>query len=241
VGLLGNQKLAVEGVAQFNADIKTHGETLNTLKQSATGTVGLNMGHTSVTGVDIDYYLRSAIAGFVESKKLSVPADFRGAYTPEQKTAFDKVMVHATLANGKVNNDQLLLDSRRLKVNGGGVINIMNNTLDEKVFAQLDVGRDKTLVEKVLQKPVGVRVHGTFAKPAIDVDYDSLSKAISAMLKQEAKAKVQEQTDAFKAEQKAKLEAQKQKIKEQEAAKKAELEQKAKDSVKDKLKDLFGR
>ncbi len=229
----------VEGVAQFNADIKTRGETLNTLKQSATGTVSLNMGHTSITGVDINYYLRNAIAGFAESKKLSVPEDFRGTYTPEQKTAFDQVVVHAKLGNGKVNNDQLLLDSRRLKVNGSGVINIMNNTLDEKVFVQLDVGRDKTLVEKILQKPVGVRVHGAFAQPAIDIDYDSLSKAISSMLKEEAKAKAREKADAFKAEQKAKLDAQKQKLKEQEEAKKAELEQKAKDKLKDKLKGLF--
>jgi AsmA protein len=240
-GLLGNQKLSLEGVAQFNADIKTHGETLNTLKQAATGTVSINMGHTSVTGVDINYYLRDGIAKFAENKKLSVPENFRGIYTPEQKTAFDKVLVHAKLAGGKVHNDQLLLDSRRLKVNGSGMINIMNNTLDEKVFVQLDVGENKTVLEKILQKPVGVRVHGAFAQPAIDIDYDSLTKAITGMLKQEAKAKAQEKADAFKAEQKAKLEAQKQKLKEQEAAKKAELEQKAKDKLKDKLKGLFGQ
>jgi AsmA protein len=242
-GLLGNQKLALEGVAQLNADIKTHGNSLNALKQAATGSINISMGQTSVTGVDIDYYLRDAVASFAESKKIYPPENFRGVYTPEQKTAFDKVVVSAKLGNGKVNNDQLLLDSRRLKVNGSGVIDIMANTLDEKVNVQLDAGRQKTIAEKILQKPVGVRIHGPFAQPAIDVDYASLGSAITAMLKDEAKAKVQEKTDAMKAEAQARIDAEKQRLKQEADAKKAELEKKAienlKDSAKDRLKKMF--
>ncbi len=235
VSLLGNQELALEGVAQFVADIKTGGTWLRQLKQAASGHIAFNMSATQVTGVDINYYLRDAIASYVESKKLAVPEDFRGDYTPQQKTAFDKVVVTATLAGGKVNNDKLLLDSRRLKVNGSGVIDIINNTLDEKITVQLDAERDKTVAEKILQKPVGVHVHGGFAQPVIDIDYAALGKAIGSMLSDEAKAKAGAALDKKKQELKAKEDALKAELKAKEAAKKNELKQKA----QDKLKGLF--
>ena len=245
VGMLGNQELALEGVMQMDADITTRGDTLNTLKKEAVGPVNISMGHTSVTGVDIVYYLRNAVASYAEAKKIPVKEGFRGSYTPKEKTAFDKVIISAKLANGIVNNDQFLMDSKRLKVNGGGTINILNNSLDEKITVQLDAGSDKTTVEKILQKPLGVHIHGPFAAPAIDVDYASLGKAIGGMLTDESKEKIQQKTDALKEESKAKVEAAKQKLQEQEDAKKAALEQKAKDSVKektkDKLKGLFNR
>jgi AsmA protein len=239
VGLLGNQKLSVEGVAQFNADIKTHGETLNTLKQAATGAVSFNMGQTSITGVDLDNYFKNKLAGFLESKKITPPESLSSAYTPQQKTAFDKVVVHAKLGNGKVNNDRLLLDSNRLKVKGSGVIDIMNNSLDEKVFVQLDAGSAGSTANEILKHPIGVHLHGPFAGVATDLDYSSLEHAITAMLKAKAKTRLKEKADALKAQEQAKIDAQKKKLAEEKARKEAELKQKAKDSVKDKLKGLF--
>jgi AsmA protein len=163
------------------------------------------------------------------------------AYTPQQKTAFDKVVVHAKLGNGKVNNDRLLLDSNLLKVKGSGVIDIMNNSLDEKVFVQLDAGSAGSTANEILKHPIGVHLHGPFAGVATDLDYSSLEHAITAMLKAKAKTRLKEKADALKAQEQAKIDAQKKKLAEEKAKKEAELKQKAKDSVKDKLKGLFGR
>lgn len=259
-GLVGNDEVRFEGATQFSMNITSRGDTLNGLKQAATGKLQFDMGKTELQGVDIEYFARNAVADYLISKKVPVPDDKRGSYQPDQKTAFDRMHASATIGNGDVVNRDLVLEGKRLRVTGDGVVNIVRNDIDYTVVVDLNPERVQTTAEKMLDQPLPVRIHGPFAMLAFDVDKSQLTKALTNQLKQEAqqkldeeKAKLQQKLDREKAEARQKLEEEKAKAQQKLDEEKARLQQKRdeekakaqqkldeeKEQQKQKLKDKF--
>jgi len=216
-GVMGDEKVKVEGAVQFSADIKTQGSSLLALKKAARGAVNFDMSQTSVTGMDVEYFARNAIVDYLEKKKLDVSAEWRGQYQPKQTTAFRKIHASAVIAQGKLRNDDFIMDSKRIKITGKGVVNIVKNTMDYKSLIDLNLKRKKTFAEKLLDEPMGVRVRGPFENLAIEPDTKQLAKAATNLLKAKAKAEVKKEAKKKKKKAKKKLE----------------------DKFKKKFKDLF--
>jgi hypothetical protein len=114
------------------------------------------------------------------------------------------------------------------------------------VMSSVALPRGKTAVEKVLDKPIYVRVHGPFDALQYDLDTDRLKKSTTDVLESEARAKI----DAEKQRLREKAEAEKQRLKDKADAEKRRAEEKAReelqkqtdkyeDKLKDKLKGLF--
>jgi AsmA protein len=186
------------------------------------------MNQTSVTGIDIEYFARSAIVDYLEQKKLDVSPEWRGKYQPKQTTAFRKIHASAVIAQGKLSNNDFIMDSKRIKVTGKGEVDIVNNTMDYNALIDLSLERKKTFAEKLLDEPMGVHVHGPFEKLAIDPDTKQLAKAATNLLKEKAKA-----------EAKKKIDAEKKKLKKKVEKKKKKAKKKLEDKLRDKLKGLF--
>ena len=226
--IFGQKDVTMDGRANLVADIKTQGSRVSSLKTAATGNVRFDMGKTILQGVDFEHYVRNVVADYLVTKSLAVPAEWRGSFDPQTKTAFNRVHASAVIADGDVTNNDLVLDSSRLKVNGAGVINIVRNDMDYKALVDIEPARQQTTAEKLLDQPLSVRIHGPFEQLAYDIDKSRLKEALGDMLEAEAKAKIRKEVD----EEKEKL---KQKVEQQEE----QVKQKLEDKLKDKLKGLF--
>lgn len=244
VGVMGDEPLTMEGAVNMTMDVKTAGETVNQLKQASKGQIILDMKETAVNGFDPEYYMRSSVANYVDSKGFGLSKTIMGSYSPREVTVFDTIYSTIKLADGKARTDDFLMSAKRVKVGAKGYVDIMQNTVD--VTSSVALPRGKTAVEKVLDQPVFVRVHGPFAALQYDLDTDRLKESTTDVLESQAKARI----DAEKQRLKEKAEAEKQRLKEKADAEKRRAEEKAKqelkeqtdkveDKLKDKLKGLF--
>jgi AsmA protein len=244
VGIMGDKPLTMEGAVNLVAGIKTTGETVNQLKKASKGQIVLDMNETAVHGFDPEFYMRSSVAGYLSSKGFGESTAITGNYKPRQVTVFDTIHSTVNLADGKARTDDFLMDSLRVQVKAKGYVDIMQNAVD--VTSSVRLPRGQTALEKVLDEPMYVHVHGPFAALQYELDTDRLKKSTTDVLENEAKAKL----DAEKQRLKEKAEAEKQRLKDKADEERARAEEKAKqqlkdstekyqDKLKDKLKGLF--
>jgi AsmA protein len=244
VGIMGDKPMTMEGAVNMTMDVKTTGETVNQLKQASKGQIVLDMKETAVNGFDPEFYMRSSVADYVDSKGFGMSKTIMGNYRPREVTVFDKIHSTVKLGDGKARTDDFLMSAERVQVTAKGYVDIMRDTVD--VVSSVALPRGKTAVEKILDKPIFVRVHGPFDALQYDLDTDRLKKSTTDVLESQAKAKI----DAEKQRLKDKAEAEKQRLKDKADAEKRRAEEKAKeelkkqtdkyeDKLKDKLKGLF--
>jgi len=223
VGVMGDKPLTMAGAVNVKMDIKTTGDSLNQLKKASKGVLVLDMKETRVDGFDPEFYMRSSIADYVNSKGFGLSDSIMGKYKPRKVTVFDKIHSTVNIANGKARTDDFLMDSKRVKVTAKGHADIMQNTLD--VVSSIQLPRSKTVVEKIFDEPVFVRIHGPFDALEYELDKNKLKKSTTDVLKNEAKAK---------------LDAEKQRLKDKAKAEQKRAEEKAREELKkgtDKLKE----
>ena len=244
VGVMGEKPLEMEGAVNLKMAVKTTGDAINQLKKASKGQIVLDMKRTAVRGFDPEFYMRSSVANYVDSKGFGMSKTIMGSYRPREVTVFDKISSTINLANGKARTNDFLMSAERVRVTAKGHVDIMQNTLD--VISSVSLPRGKTVAEKILDKPVFVRVYGPFDALQYKLDTDKLKKSTTDVLKKEAKARL----DAEKKRLKAKADAEKKRLKDKAKAKadaerrraeervKKELKRGA-DKLKDKLKGLF--
>ena len=244
VGMMGDEPLEMEGAVNVKMDVKTSGNSVNQLKQASKGQIVFDMKKTAVHGFDPEYYMRSSVANYVDSKGFGMSKTIMGNYKPREVTVFDKIHSTINLANGKARTDDFLMSAERVKVTAKGHVDIMQNKVD--VISSVSLPRGKTVVEKILDDPVFVHVYGPFDALEYKLDMDKLKKSTTDVLKKEAKAKI----DAEKARLKAKADAEKKRLKAKADAERRRAEEKAKqklkkstdkyqEKLKNKLKGLF--
>ena len=244
IGVMGDEELTMEGAVNVVMAVKTTGETVNQLKKASLGQIVLDMKQTAVKGFDPEYFMRSSVAGYLNSKGFGQSQSITGSYQPRQVTVFENIHSTVKLADGKARTDDFLMDSERVQVTAKGHVDIMQNSLD--VISSVKLPRGQTALEKVLDEPMFVHVHGPFAALEYDLDTDRLKKSTTDVLEKEAKAKL----DAEKQRLQEKVDAEKQRLKDLADEERRRAEEKARqelkdstdkyqDQLKDKLKGLF--
>ncbi len=226
VGLMGDEPLELKGAVDVKMAVKTVGDSVNVLKKSSKGTIVLDMKGTTVDGFDPEYYMRSSIAKYVDSKGFGLSETLMGDYQPRKVTVFDKIHSTVNLANGKARTDDFLMSSKRVEITAKGYVDIMKDTVD--VTSSIRLPRGKTVLEKIFDEPMIVRTHGPFDALKHDIDTDRLQKTTTDVLKKQAKAELKEKVDAEKARAKEKID--------KELKKNTD---KLQDKLKDKFKGLF--
>lgn len=226
VGLMGDEPLELKGAANVKMAVKTAGDSVNVLKKSSKGTTVLDMNGTTVDGFDPEYYMRSSIAKYIDSKGLGLSETLMGDYQPRKVTVFDTIHSTVILANGEARTDDFLMSAKRVEIKAKGYVDIMKDTVD--VTSSIRLPRGKTALEKIFDEPMIVRTHGPFDALKHDIDTDNLKKTTTDVLKNQAKAELKEKVDA---------ETSRAKEKADEALKKNT--DKLQDKLKDKFKGLF--
>ncbi|MCG6938808.1 MAG: AsmA family protein [Gammaproteobacteria bacterium] len=232
-GMMGEKPITMKGAVNLAMDVNTRGETVNQLKKASSGQIVLDMNTTEVNGFDPEFYMRSSVANYIDSKGAGLSKTIMGNYEPREVTVFDKIHSTVKLADGKATTKDFLMDSLRVQVRAEGQVDIMQNSMD--VTSSIKLPRGQTVLEKILDEPMFVRVHGPFENLAYDIDTDRLKKSTTDVLENEAKAKLEAEKQRLKAK------ADEEKRRAEEKAKQ-ELQKKAdelQDELKNKLKGLF--
>ena len=248
VGVMGGKDMNMEGAMNMSMAINTRGETVNQLKRASKGKIAIRMKQSRLNGFDPAYYVRKSVADYVAGSGLGQYDAIMGEYKPRKVTVFDLVRSDIRLADGKARTDNFLMDSLRVKITAKGYVDIMENRLD--MMTSLQLPRGKTVLEKVFDEPVYVRVYGPFEAVEYKVDTDRLKKSTTDVLKKEAKAKLdaekkrlEEKARARAREEEARLrekaEAEKRRLKEKADAERKRAEEKAKNKLREKFKSLF--
>ncbi|MGD2138411.1 MAG: AsmA family protein, partial [Gammaproteobacteria bacterium] len=173
----------VQGTADVSAKLTGSGLDASAIKQTLNGTTAFSFTDGSVKGVNIAALIRKA------------QAKLKGQPAPQEQqpnqTDFSSMQGTATVSNGVVHNDDLLVQSPLLRISGKGQVSLPAETIDYTLTTKL-VGSLEGQGGKSLQELKGVsipvRVGGTFSKPTYVPD-------LGDALKEAAKARVEEKIE----------------------------------------------
>ncbi|GFO72182.1 AsmA protein [Bathymodiolus japonicus methanotrophic gill symbiont] len=168
-----NSKAKIKGLANIAAKLRTTGNTMPAIKSALGGTLNFSLDKGAVRGFNLQKIIdlgRLAAQG----KKM------RQSYADEQ-TLFTVIKGSATIKKGIINNPDFLAESSTIEVKGGGTANLVNEALDYRVVAKAKKGG-----KNIANRPVAIKVGGTFSEPNYVVDLT----AINEMMTDEEKQKV---------------------------------------------------
>ena len=175
----------VQGKADVTAKLSGSGTGADAIKETLNGTTSFSFTEGAVKGVNIAALIRKA------------QAKLKGQPAPQEQpnqTDFSVMQGTATVHNGVVRNDDLLLQSPLLRITGKGQVSLPAETIDytltTKLVGSLE-GEGGKSQEELKGVSIPVRVGGTFSKPTYVPD-------LGAALSEAAKARVEEKVEEQK-------------------------------------------
>jgi len=215
--LLGESAVGISGASYLVLSLNTKGQSVNQLIANSNGDVAFKADNAVMQGVDAEYFVRKAVVAYLEEKKIPLKEAWKGEYTPKETTAIKTLRATASIRQGVIQNNDLLLDASRFKITGAGSINLPKETLRYRTVVDVQPQRTKTTAEQLVDIPLPIMITGNFAQPMISVDKKTWTKQLSKALTDKAKEDVKQKVERKKDE---KIEA-------------------LKDKYKDKFKGLF--
>lgn len=173
-------KAPISGTAQFKAQLNGRGSNADAIKSSLTGTIDALFTDGAVKGINIIKLIRAART--VLKKQTTQTA------SAADKTEFSELKFSSTVNNGLVNNHLLDAKSPMLRVNGSGKADLVNESLDYQIVANvvgsLD-GQGGADLKDLTGIPIAIDIDGPFSKLSYKLN-------LAEMLNQKQKAKVEE-------------------------------------------------
>ncbi|MGQ5521856.1 AsmA family protein [Chitinimonas sp. PSY-7] len=199
----------LEGRGFVDGSLTVEGGDVVAMKNSVSGNLNAKLLDGALKGINIGKTLRDAkatLASFQGGEKTI-------ASSQSEKTDFTELTASLQLNNGLATNKDLSIKSPLLRVNGEGEADLKTETVNYLVKAALvatSKGQEGASRDDLRGLTIPVRIKGSFAAPSYSLD-------LSAALKENAGAKLEEKK----------------------AEVKQELKEKANDAIKKGLKSLF--
>jgi AsmA protein len=119
-----------------------------------------------------------AIKGFnlqkiIDEGKALIKGSALPSDNKNDQTLFSEMAGTATIANGLIQNNDLVVKSSKLRVDGKGNVNLISEAVDYKLDAKLLDEKASTEPEQV-KGAVAINVAGTIDKPLYTIDLESL-------------------------------------------------------------------
>lgn len=178
---------SLEGRGNVTLDVTTQGNTVAMLKKALNGSAAVKLTDGAVKGIDV--------AGSIRNAKAKLGA-LRGEQTQQadksQKTDFSELTSTFQIKNGVAHSNDLSLKSPLLRVDGGGDINLGEDTLNYLVKTSIvgttkgQGGRDTDELKGIT---IPVRVSGALAAPSYKLDFGAM---VTDTAKQKAKEAISE-------------------------------------------------
>ena len=213
------EKDLIAGTGNITLQLTSSGASAADIRRGLDGKLGFSFVDGRVNGVNLvemiqKDYLKYIQGLGVDSARLN-------------QTVFSKFAATATVTDGAVNTDDLLLNSAQLNVKGRGGINLVNEQMDLRLDA-IPTGQLAKQLGDFRDVVVPIKVQGTFTAPTYTV-------ALDEALKQKAKARVDAEKKKLEEKLQQRIDQQKQKGTEKLQEQQKKLEQ----QLQDKLKGLF--
>lgn len=175
-------KAKITGTADIGANLTGRGEKLNALKASLSGKVDTRMQDGVIRGFNLQK--------IVDQAEHTVKR-FKGEETELQtsekdQTEYSEISATATVTNGVVRNEDLLVRSPLMRLDGKGKVNLLSEEIDYKVIAKLiKSAATETEAEKIKALPLAIQIGGDLSKPRYRLSLED-------MVKEKEKAKIEE-------------------------------------------------
>jgi AsmA protein len=125
--LVNKSQIQLAGLASLNVNLATQGDTADILIKNLNGQGRFNLDQGSLKGINLSYWITLGKALL----KHEVTPKNSGSDTP-----FDKFTGSFSINQGIVNNNDLVITSGRLRVNGKGELNLPQQQINYEVQAQ---------------------------------------------------------------------------------------------------------
>ena len=170
-----NEKL--QGTGAIDVALTLRGLTPERIKRSLNGTVALSLNNGLYKGVDVIETICS-----VGTKLDQLITGASGDLNESGDTAFSAMSVSVKLTDGVAASDDLDVKSPLLRVNGAGGANLVEETLDYLVKAELVSacqGQAGAAADQLVGVPLPIRARGSFAEPKLSPDWAALGKELA--------------------------------------------------------------
>ena len=172
------------GIANAQAKLTANGATVDQMKQTLNGKGQFSFTNGALKGINIAESIRKAKAAL---KGQTLPA----SNEPVQ-TDFSSLKGSFTATNGIINNQDLLVMSPLLRINGAGKVNLPKEGIDYGLKVSIvgtSTGQQGKDLSELKGLTIPVKITGSFDKPKPTVDLASLFKQKAT---DEVKTKVEE-------------------------------------------------
>lgn len=170
-----NDKL--QGTGAVDVALTLRGLSPAPIKKSLNGTVALSLNDGVYKGVDV---IKTICSVGTKIDRLLTGAS--GELNENGDTAFSAMSVSVKFTDGVAASDDLDVKSPLLRVNGAGGANLVEETLDYLVKAELVSaceGQAGAAADQLVGVPLPIRARGTFAEPKISPDWAALGKELA--------------------------------------------------------------
>lgn len=175
--------LSFEGRANVKMDVNTQGKQTNELLKQLNGTGSLSIDNGVLKGVDIAYYVDTAVALI---NKQPLPAR-----QPSNATDFGHLTGTGVIKEGILYNQDLFLESPLFTTKGNGTVDLVNKTLDYHLNVTVKLAPSNNTVLALAGKTVPIRVTGSLNDPSVTLDTLALMQEIGKEQLQEVQEKIQ--------------------------------------------------
>ncbi len=186
--IMGDQAPTLKGLVNADANLNASGSSLAALKTSAKGTVKLAMDKATVTGIDFDHASQAVVVDYAERNDFKVSRTFNAEYVPDSATEFNSLSASFKLSKGRLVNNDLLMESDKVNVNGSGSIDFINAKLDYRPVIDMNMKSTVNVRDKLRDHPMQYHAHGRFGDLITEFDVDLYDLHMGRLMIQEAKA-----------------------------------------------------
>lgn len=160
------EKEVITGRLTLNSQLKMVGRNSQAMTQSLNGAANFNIANGVLQGVDLGYWLAMGEA-LIQRKPESVTAKNTG------QTSFLAAFGNFLINNGVANNQQLVMYSDSVYMQGSGQFNLVRETIDYAVQVS-KAHRTADGKYTASDKGIPLRITGTFSNPSVGIDTKNL-------------------------------------------------------------------
>ena len=185
----GFETTRVVGKGNANAKLNATGNTDQAMFKTLAGKIDFDVRDGAVTGVDLWYELRRAMALFKRQEQPSRPAG-------EPKTAFNALSGSALVDKGVLSNDDLLVDMSYIRAKGKGTLALESQAVDYRLVVEVyKLPEGDATMSDLKAAEIPVTITGTLADMKVRPDVEGYLKS---RFKKEVDKKVDEKKEELR-------------------------------------------
>ncbi|OGO92657.1 MAG: hypothetical protein A3F10_00405 [Coxiella sp. RIFCSPHIGHO2_12_FULL_42_15] len=155
----------ITGTLTMKTTLTAQGASTHQIETSLTGNGSIAIDNGTVKGIDIEGLLQQAIA-LIHKQPQPTPAQNKN------ETPFFKISANYMIENGILRNNDLLFQGQKIRANGMGSVDLVNNEIDYQLDAQYSQSQQNT--EPDFSLPI--LITGKTNHPKIVPDFPAIAK-----------------------------------------------------------------